>query len=513
MHIKVKDEEGQAVVLVALAMSIFLIGAVGLAVDGSHLYSQRQMAQTAADAAAVGGMMSIFNGTNVLGTAAFISTQGTSFTCSSKPSSTPCAYANKDGFALTGDIVTVSFPTDGAAPGVAFAADATHLIQVTVQRSVSTTLLRFLGPTATTVQATAMAAIVSVQSPTPLTITDPVNPDSLTAVGNPTITICGGPSRSVQVNSSSATAYTGGVKIDLSHAGPADPGNCTTGTGAGFGVFGGDPTDAATGNAVNLGSTGQYVSPSSPVQDPFAGVTPPTPPVTIGTKGTITTSGVDGCVTAPCTEYSPGLWSGGLTLGPSPSTVIFKPGVYYVLNGGVNLKNATGGGVGNSAMCVGCTPDPSTGNGLLFYDTGTVSGGFANSSGFNITTGNDVSFVGPTLTTTNSKGQTVPSSPYYNIAMWEDRTAIAQTHSLGQGNGCFTVTGSIYITNTLAIMQAAPAGTHVQRVNYGGNPCSTTATQGDIVVSDLSLNGHQAAITMNLLPYGFLFIRQVALVQ
>jgi uncharacterized membrane protein len=161
MNIKVKDEEGQAVVLVALAMSIFLIGAVGLAVDGSHLYSQRQMAQTAADAAAIGGMMSIFNGTNVSGTAAFTPiTQGTSFLCSSKPSSTPCAYANNDGFTPTGDIVTVSFPTDTAAPGVAFAADATHLIQVTVQRSVPTTLMRFLGPTATTVQASAMAAIV-----------------------------------------------------------------------------------------------------------------------------------------------------------------------------------------------------------------------------------------------------------------------------------------------------------------------------------------------------------------
>src|SRR6185312_2913536 len=55
-----REEEGQAIVLVALAMSIFLIGAVGLAVDGSHIYSQRQMAQTAADSAAIGGMMSIF---------------------------------------------------------------------------------------------------------------------------------------------------------------------------------------------------------------------------------------------------------------------------------------------------------------------------------------------------------------------------------------------------------------------------------------------------------------------
>ena len=57
-----KGEEGQAVVLVALAMGVFLLGAVGLAVDGSHLYSQRQMAQSAADSAAIAGIMSIFDG-------------------------------------------------------------------------------------------------------------------------------------------------------------------------------------------------------------------------------------------------------------------------------------------------------------------------------------------------------------------------------------------------------------------------------------------------------------------
>ena len=45
----IKGEEGQAVILAAVAMSIFLIGAIGLGVDGSHLYAQRQMAQTAAE--------------------------------------------------------------------------------------------------------------------------------------------------------------------------------------------------------------------------------------------------------------------------------------------------------------------------------------------------------------------------------------------------------------------------------------------------------------------------------
>ncbi len=39
---KRKSEAGQAVLLVVAAMSVFLLGAVGLGIDGSHLYAQRQ---------------------------------------------------------------------------------------------------------------------------------------------------------------------------------------------------------------------------------------------------------------------------------------------------------------------------------------------------------------------------------------------------------------------------------------------------------------------------------------
>ena len=58
-------EDGQAVILVVVAMSVLLIGALGLAIDGGQMYAQRQMAQAAADAAAQAGIMSIFTGTNI----------------------------------------------------------------------------------------------------------------------------------------------------------------------------------------------------------------------------------------------------------------------------------------------------------------------------------------------------------------------------------------------------------------------------------------------------------------
>ncbi len=54
-----------------LALSTFVLGAIGLAIDGSNLFAQRQMIQAAADAAAQAGMMSIFDGTDLSGSAAY----------------------------------------------------------------------------------------------------------------------------------------------------------------------------------------------------------------------------------------------------------------------------------------------------------------------------------------------------------------------------------------------------------------------------------------------------------
>jgi len=51
---KHKNERGQALILVLVAMSLFLIAAMGLAVDGSQLYAHRQMLQAAVDSAAQG---------------------------------------------------------------------------------------------------------------------------------------------------------------------------------------------------------------------------------------------------------------------------------------------------------------------------------------------------------------------------------------------------------------------------------------------------------------------------
>src|SRR5215471_21665186 len=135
---RLKDEDGQVVIIVALAMSIFLIGAVGLGIDGAHLYAQRQMAQTAADAAAIAGITSIFDGTN----GGF--TPGTAFTCSTSDTRSPCKYAAANGFGTVNtDTVSIDFP--GSVSGVTLSAKyPVNIVRATVSRNVSTTLMRIL---------------------------------------------------------------------------------------------------------------------------------------------------------------------------------------------------------------------------------------------------------------------------------------------------------------------------------------------------------------------------------
>jgi len=525
---------GQALVMTTLLVGIALIGAIGLALDTSHLYVQGQMAQPAADAAAEAAIMSMFNGTNV-GTNAFGASTSYSHTCSTTDAITPCAYARKNGFGGTAsDTVVVDVPKAsdvGLDPSSLSTTDAVSLIRVTITRSVSNWLIPMLGAAGTSsINATATAAIVGVNEPIPIVVTHPSLSQSLYLNGaTDTIQICGGPSKSIQVNSASSTALASGGSIDLSHAGPLDDGTCTKGTGADFGILGGPTTNP--GN-VQLGTLpGKYVSPSSVVQDPFQSFTQPSNPggtAMTESSGTNIDNGIDGCSVpvstcssgkSCCTEYSPGLYSSLQISGGKP--VIFKPGLYYIQGGGFGLKNVNGGGTSPaySAMCSGCTADTNTGTGMVVFDTGS-SKNPTTSGGFTIDTGVSMSLQGSTKTTTNAAGESVPASPYYGILFWEDRAADAHNgngqtskggaHQLGIGNGCFTLIGTIYMTNSLSTMTSD--STHYQEVDYNGTPCSTTVQQGYIIAGVLQLKG-TTTIKMNLTSHAFVSVRRIALVQ
>jgi hypothetical protein len=492
-----RGEKGQAILLVLVAMTIFIVGAAGLAIDGAQMYSHRQMAQAAADAAAQAGIMSIFDATN--GTAANPFSTGAAFTCTTTDLRTPCVYARNNGFGgSAGDTVVIDFPDASAAPGVSLSGeDPVNLIRATVDRDLSTGLMKLFGSNTSHIKAIAIAAIVDVVAPIPILVTHPTLSAAMSSNGNPTITICGGPSRSIQVNSSSATsvAMNSNTTVDLSHAGPLGGTGCLTGTGADFGDFGGPAT--ASFNFIAGSLPGKYIQPASPILDPFANVNPPTTaglavdpvPAALG-------NGVSGCPAAPpkaCKLYSPGLYTGGIEV--KNETGVFKPGVYYMQSNG--FKNAANGLM---LMATGFADDPDTGPGMLVYNTGNGTG-----DSFDVGANSEAHLVGSCDTLTCDR--------YKGILFFQDRTSAAHTasksHKFG-GGGAVSLIGTIYVTNSLAIMTAAPL--QYQEVLLQGTPGSNTTITGEIVASTLSLGGN-AGIQMFLDPAQVLHIRQVSLVK
>jgi hypothetical protein len=498
-------EEGQAILIVVLAMGIFLLGAVGLAIDGSHLFSQRQMAQSAADSAAIAGIMSIFDGTNTTGAHSF--STGASFNCTTTDARTPCVYAAKNAFGATAaDTVTIDFPT--TAPGVSLSASyPTALVRATVSRNVPTTLMRMITPTTfTTVTATATAAIVDIFAPIPIIVLHPTLTDAFQLQGNPNITICGGPTKSIQVNSAASedSHLAGSAHIDLSHAGPKDTaGDCTLGTGSDFGLWGGSyPTDPTS--IVSLGSTGHYVNPASPIKDPLASVNPPPIPALAPGQTSLSAGATSGGVTCPvsagvkgCTVWSPGKYPSGISA--TNTTMLMKPGIYYMVTGGFscasncNITTITGSDTGPGSTNTGWD-GTKAGGGVLVYNSGTGP--------VNIGSNGTAYMIGSPAT-----------SAYKGILFFEDRAApanisppIKNANSLG-GGGAMTLIGTLYFTNA-----GITTSTHYQELRLSGNSGSGTLVQGEIIADSLTLGGG-GNITMNLNPAATLIVPQVALVQ
>ena len=349
-----------------------------------------------------------------------------------------------------------------------------------------------------------MAAIVDTFSPIPILITHPTLVGSLSSNGGPTITICGGPSRSVQVNSNNTTpnavAMNSNATVDLRHAGPKDTGNCTTGTGADFGTFGFPVAPTFTFNP----GVGKYVQPSSPVTDPLAGVLPPAvpaivdPPVTVIASGTSDANGNLCSTVKDCSEYSPGSYSQGILA--KGDLAFFKPGIYYMATGG--FRDAAGSDL---RMAKGFANDLATGQGMLIYDTGVANA--KKDSGFQVGANGSVSLAGSGCSAITLLCDV--NNIYKSVLTFENHSAPSITHKFG-GGGALTLIGTIYITNTKAGMLASPA--IYQTVLLRGNPGSGTLIQGEIIASTLDIGGN-AGITMNLSPLPTFVVRQVALVK
>jgi hypothetical protein len=325
-------------------MSLFLFAALGLAIDGGQMFAQRQMAQAAADAAAQAGIMSILRGTNISSSNPFGT--GTppiaSSACTTADARTPCVYARYNGFGGTAaDTVTLSFPTTVA--GVTLSSATVPAFSVTVQRTLKTGLMRFVGIAASSVTAKATAALVGTVSPDSIIVLNPTVQNSLLINNGAAVTLTGG---AIAVNSNNGDA--------LSVAG-------ATVTAAAINVVGGD--------LINNGgsATPTPVTDVAAVADPLASLAGLTP---------------GACLQS--TNYSPpsntvipaGTYCGGITVSNGVTNVTFGSGNFIINGGGLTF----GGGITTS------------GSNLMFYLTGTN----ATYASVTIANGVTVTFSAPT---------------------------------------------------------------------------------------------------------------------
>jgi Flp pilus assembly protein TadG len=486
--------------MVVVGLGLCLLAGIGLMFDVSNMYAQRQLAQNAADAAALAAMQSIFNGTNT-SNGTFNNTFGnvpvgggnpSRLNCGSSDKHTPCYYARQNGFDPSfGDTVYVDFWSQANAstqePGVSFSSNALNpvpLLRVTIFRPVPTTLIRLVGGTAHNVAAQASAGIVFTTAAVPILVLHPTLTEALSLSGNPAIKICGGPSKSIQINScagtggkvgsvsaacqSSPAIYNGGsATIDLSKAGPLDSGSCTTGTGANLGNFG-YPKTSPSGITYGVG---KYIDPSAVIPDPFAAVAAPTTtaPATLTNQDPTPTSPYcteAGGTTGPCTDIhgntvscplydqycdpsmpstckypitsctvlKPGIYtSAGKLAQIKNDYVIFTPGIYYIQSGGLSFQSQGGGetqtrppGSSPWSYPTCSNPDPCTGCGVLFY---LASAGGTVNVAANAGTKQGISILGSDPSTSCTVGGTAYN--YKGMVIFVDHAAPAQAHSFG----------------------------------------------------------------------------------
>lgn len=516
-------EAGQASVFLILILGTFLMAALAFAVDLSGMWFHRQSAQSAADSACLAGagdMLAIASGVTPPG-AGF--TVGTGGNCSSSSGASICKYANFNGYNGAGlsptavsNSVSWTFPTPTSVPGVTAPAGTNNpFLQVLVTENVKTFFMGLLGRNYQQVAASCTCGLVSIKSAPPLLILNPSDSRTLYTTANGRINIVNGPSRSIQVNSTSSTAVNSDANaiVDTSAAGPS-------GTGGDVAVVGGPATPPTSANANwLLGTSGSWVNPTLPIPDPYAAVPAPIQPLPPSSPNPLPPStvgpGKDGCPSAfGCYEYAPGYYKNGISVGGN-DTAIFKPGIYWMddnLSAGANstIRNASSGspldGVmfyfnkgsiqisGNSGQVVGtslssavlkcgtASPSPSgvpaTVNGNILWSQCTSGGAYVGAGSSD------------TLSSSGTRG-----------------LLIFNSHS-NKSTPSTTANGQLLFSGTLYFHSTDNKATW----NISANGGSNTYLVGNIVTDELTLSGN-GTILLSLNPAPSVNVLKVAILQ
>jgi hypothetical protein len=380
------SRSGQAILLLIVAMSLFLVGALGLAIDGAQMYAQRQMAQAAADAAAEAGIMSIFDGTWNPTTA--------SSPCVPADTRTPCVYARYNGFGgTTADLVTLSFPAAATLPGVSLSSGSVPALTVTVQRTLQTGMIRLVGaPATSSITAKATAALVGTVSPDSIIVlatpgTPGAGANAFQANNGASITISGGGSIMVESGNSDAATFTGGASV----------------TASAIDIVGGD----SISNGASTQPTAVTGVPLPSVPDPLVSLAAPAAGACLYTSMYYPATGAN---------LIAGNYCGGITVSNGATGVVFGAGNYIITGGGLTF----GGGA------------TASGTGVMFYLTGTN----ATYASVNIANGVTVNFSAPTTGT------------YQGILFYQDRAITSASNATFAGGASMTLNGTLYFPTT-----------------------------------------------------------------
>jgi hypothetical protein len=421
-------ESGQAAIGLLVLMALLLFAGLGLAVDMSNIWSHRQAAQSAADAACQAGAMDVLATSSGLSLNSMGFSPGTSSNCTASSAATMCSYAAFNGYNGAGpqpasnldsawNTVSWSFPAtvSGVTPPPT-TLTTTPYVQVSIVESVKTYFIGLFTPSSyQQVQANSICGLAEFKEAAPIVVLHPSMAHSLIYSGGASFDIVGGPQRSIQVNSTNASAVEcqpSGV-INTSQGGPSS-------TGSDIGVVSAE-TQAQAGcensggyKGFNGGTTGSWRSSVLPVPDPYASLGPPasvknaaTRPVTyVSSTQYYTWVGyhIDGCpdkdgyawangAATNCAEFGPGYYPNGIVLPNNYSTIIFLPGIYYV-NG--SLSPGGSNTIRNALPCwstytsgysaSACSPVASA-NGLSYSPTQGVMFYFTNSGTFSVSGG------------------------------------------------------------------------------------------------------------------------------
>lgn len=388
-QINAHRQRGQTTIFLLVALAIFLLGFIGFGVDITNLFFRRQKAQGAADAACQACAMNMLTYYEGVPTPTMGFTPGTAFNCTGNSTDPPpCKYAALNGYDGSGNATCfpppagstetnfVCFTFPASVPGVTPpdpSLAASPFVTATVVDRAKVYFMNLLnfgvgaGGATRDVGASATCGLIQANAPVPIIVLNPVCPHSFELSGNPIVTIVGGPTKSVQVNSgfigdpSCAAATQSAANqcrsngstpgIDLSKGGPNF-------TGSSFGVFGASPEQSIMPGGFNPGSTGSWLVPSTPVPDPYALTPGPARPALLGTKTHIPPGGGHGCpdLTDGCTLYTRGLYTQPIVV--KGETAIFEPGIYYIEPTAYTAANDGRSATYRSAPGAGCLPSP-----------------------------------------------------------------------------------------------------------------------------------------------------------